>query len=91
MQREWLAMSSRLCRALQPLCRCCLLLLRGERLLLHPLLLFSEQLHLLLYCRQYLLLHDRHHLLHAVAGLPRSCFLLVAASALRLASTLLVE
>jgi hypothetical protein len=58
--------------------------MHGEHLLQRLLLLFSEQLHLLL--------HDRHHhLLHAVAGLPCSCLLLVVASALRLNSTLLVK
>jgi hypothetical protein len=51
------------------------------QLLLHLLLLFHELLHLLL--------HGRHHLLHAVAGLARSCLLLVAASALRVEGSLL--
>jgi hypothetical protein len=62
-------------------------------LLLRPLLLFSDLLHLLLYCRQcvLLLLHDRQDLLQAVAGLSRSCLLLTASSTLCLASTLLVE
>jgi hypothetical protein len=67
-------MCSRLCCTLQPLCRCCLLLLmHGEHLLQCLLLLFSEQLHLLLHSHLHLLLHGRHHLLHAaVVSLPSS-------------------